>query len=114
MDVMTGVFPARGLALIRHIETAESYANSSIVIPEQARDRVAHCQFIVVKVGNYAFCEDVEECGRRHTKKGEHRHELRVSDWVLVRFRSWGPTPDPDLFVVKQEDILARFRENLA
>lgn len=111
MDVMTGVFPARGLALIRRIETAETYGNSSIIVPETTRDRIAACQFTLVAIGNYAFCEDIEECPRRHTKKNEHRHELMVEDWVLVKFRSWGNTPDPDLYVVRQDDILARFRE---
>ena len=109
MDLLT---PARGLAYIRHIETAETYAGGKVVIPEQARDRVARHQFIVVSVGNYEFCEDPDECPRSHTKKGEHKHRLMQGDWVLCRNRAWSSTPDPDVYVIKVNDILGVFQEN--
>jgi len=109
--ILDGVYPARGLVFVRHVETAETYANSPIVIPAQARDKVAKQQFIVTAVGNYEFCDDPEECERPHTKRGEHKHRLEEGDWVLLRNRSWMLTPDPQVFVVRQSDVLGKFIE---
>ena len=111
MTMLLGLKPARGRAFIRHIETAESYAGSPIVIPAQARDKVARQQFVVVSVGDYEFCEDSDECPRPHTKKGEHKHRLMQGDWVLCRNRAWSGTPDPDVYVINVNDILGVFRE---
>jgi co-chaperonin GroES (HSP10) len=104
-------FPARGLAYIRHIKTAETYAGGRIVVPETARDKVAAQQFIVTGVGNYERCKDVEECPRHHNKQGEHVHRLEQGDWVLVRNRAWMSTPDPSVYVVRQDAILGKFVE---
>ena len=104
-------YPARGLAFVKHIETQETYAGSPIIIPEQTRDKVAKQQMIVVGLGNYERCEDLEECNRPHTKSGEHQHRLKVGDWVLARNRSWGQTPDPEIYVIRQSDILGKFEE---
>lgn len=103
-------YPARGKAYIRHIETAETYADSPIIIPEAARDKIAKQQFIVTAVGNYERCED-EDCERPHTKRMEHKHHLVEGDWVLVRNRAWDLTPDPDVYVVNQSDVLGKFVE---
>lgn len=111
MNCLEGIHPARGLAFIRHIETAETYAGSSIIIPVQTRDNVAKQQFIVVSVGNYERCEDIEECNRPHTKAGEHKHRLEVGDWVVCRNRSWIASPDPDVYIIRVNDILGVFRE---
>ena len=104
-------YPSRGLAYIKHIKTAETYAGSPIIIPEPARDKVSAQQFEVVAVGNYEICEDPDECRRHHTKRGEHVHRLEEGDWVLVRNRAWLSTPDPDVFVVRQDAILGKFVE---
>jgi co-chaperonin GroES (HSP10) len=111
VSLLIGLKPARGRAYIRHIETAETYTGGRIVIPEQARDKVSRQQFIVVSVGNYEFCDDVDACNRPHTSKGEHRHYLQIGDWVLCRNRAWSSTPDPDVYVINQSDILGTFRE---
>jgi hypothetical protein len=113
--------PARGLAFIRHIDTEERYQGGAIVIPEHIRDKVAKQQFNVVAVGLPALCEDYDDCSRRHRPvpdgKGGigHRHhppmELEAGDWVICRNRSWAATPDPNVFVVRQSDILGRFIE---
>jgi hypothetical protein len=102
--------PARGLAYIRHITTVENYANSPIVIPVQARNKLSKQQFIVVNVGKYERCED-EDCRRLHNKWNQHVHRLMMGDWVLVRNRSWSLTPDPDVYVVRQDAILGKFEE---
>jgi co-chaperonin GroES (HSP10) len=103
-------FPARGLAYIRHIKTAETYAGGRIVVPETARDKVAAQQFVVTAVGDYENCDD-EDCPRSHNKFNQHVHSLTVGDWILVRNRAWMGTPDPDVFVVRQDAILGKFVE---
>ena len=103
--------PARGLAYIRHITTEEWYGNSPIVILPTTRDKISRQQFIVVALGKYEICEDVDECKRVHNKWGQHVHRLMCGDWVLVKNRSWMQTPDPNVFVVRQDAILGKFVE---
>ncbi len=107
--------PARGLAFIKHVETEECYRGGNILIPEQARDKIAKMQFIVVARGEDERCED-EDCDRPHLHsipQGELYHPgwAEVGDWVLCRNRSWALTPDPNIFVVRQSDILGKFVE---
>ena len=109
--VLEGVKPARGLAFIRHITVEDTYRGGKIIVPETAKDKLVRQQFIVVGIGDYERCEDEDECPRRHTKRGEHRHGLQLHDWVLARNRSWQQTPDPDVYVIRQADILGVFRE---
>jgi hypothetical protein len=105
-----GVVPARGLALIRRIRTEDRYPGSRILLTDQSRDKVSACQFDIVAVGDYERCED-EDCLRSHNKKNEHVHRLKVGDWVLCRNRSWELTPEPDLYVCKQDSILGKFEQ---
>jgi hypothetical protein len=68
----------------------------------------------VVALGDYEFCEadSWEDCPlASHTKRGEHRHRLNVGDWIVARNRSWGSTPDPDVYVIRVEYILGVFKE---
>lgn len=109
--MMDGLFPARGLAYVRHIQTEENYRGSPILIPAQARDKVAKDQMIVVSVGDYERCEEPDECDRPHYKGVFHKHHLMQGDWVLARHRSWMQTPDPDVYVIRQADILGKFEE---
>jgi hypothetical protein len=105
-------YPARGLAYIRRIAVAESYNGSKIILTAKSRDKIIAQQFEVVAVGNYEFCEvDADdECPRWHTKSGrEHPHRLEIGDWILVKNRAWMLTPDPEVFVVKQDAILGVF-----
>ena len=114
MNALAGIKPARGRAFIRHVETAEVYSGGRVIIPAQARDKVAQMQFEIVSLGDYEFCEadSWEDCPlASHTKRGEHRHRLNVGDWVLVRNRMWDPTPDSDVYVVNQAHILGVFKE---
>lgn len=114
------ITPAPGLALIRRIQTAETYAGSAIIIPEQARDKVSAEQFEVVSVGVPEPCDD-EDCERAHrtvepfvdgcSPEVVHPCDLEPGDWVLCRKRSWMATPDPDIFVIRCDDVLARFVE---
>ena len=108
--------PARGLAFIKHIDTEERYRGGQIIIPDPVRDKVAKQQFNVIAVGAWEVCDDPEECRRPHsfhlgTDSYCHHCEVRMGDWVLCRNRSWSATPDPDIFVVKQSDILGKWVE---
>jgi co-chaperonin GroES (HSP10) len=107
------VRPASGLAFIRHIETESTYRGGTILIPETARDKVAKQQFVVVAVGDAERCED-EDCNRYHDSDFSavfHPCDLSPGDWVLCRNRSWSLTPDPDIFVIRQGDMVGRFVE---
>jgi hypothetical protein len=108
---LIGVVPARGLCYIKHIQTAETYANSPIIITDKSRDAISKQQFEIVALGKYEICEDVEECVRHHNKWNQHVHRLMCGDWVLVKNRAWLATPDPDVFVVRQDAILGKFVE---
>jgi hypothetical protein len=115
-DLLAGIHPARGRAFIRHVATAEVYPGGRVLIPVQARDKVAKMQFEIVALGNYEFCEadSWEDCPlAHHTKRSEHRHRLNVGDWVLVRNRAWDATPDPHIYIVRQEHILGVFKETV-
>jgi hypothetical protein len=108
---LIGVVPARGLCYIKHIQTAETYANSPIYITDKSRDAIAKQQFEIVALGKYEICEEPEECKRHHNKWNQHVHRLMCGDWVLVKNRAWLATPDPDVFVVRQDAILGKLVE---
>lgn len=110
-SLLLGIKPARGLLYVRKIETEEVYRGGRVLIPQQAQDKIAKHQFEVVSVGDYARCPDVDECSRPHTKFGEHRHYLVVGSWILAKNRSWGHTVDPDIYVLRQDDVLGVFQE---
>ena len=103
--------PARGLIYIRHIATEETYRGGAIVITPKSRDKVAAQQFIVTAIGESEHCDD-EDCERPHVLEC-HVHGLMVGDWVLVRHRSWMATPDPNVYVVRTDDILGKFEESV-
>ena len=111
MNSMVGVVPARGLCYIKRIETAETYANSPIIITDKTRDQISKQQFGVVALGKYEICEEPEECPRHHNKWNQHVHRLMCGDWVLVRANSWMATPDQDVLVCRQDAILGKFVE---
>lgn len=100
--------PLRGKVFIRKVETEENYPGSAIVIPEHIRDKVSSCQFEVVRVGDYAFCDD-EDCERPHGKGHQHKHHLCEGDWVLCIARSWMETLEPGLYLINADDIIGKF-----
>lgn len=114
--------PAPGLAFVRKIQTAEQYPGSQIIVPEQARDKVANDQWEIVACGAPEPCED-EACERQHHQDilihprlldnygpgRTHPCHLAPGDWVLTRKRSVVPSPQPELFIVKQDDVIGKF-----
>jgi hypothetical protein len=124
VSALVGFKPARGLAWIKKVVTEETYRGGRLIIPDQARDKVAKQQFSVVALGDYEFCgyDSLDDCPLAHHIKrydifrgkwvAEHRHRLKVDDWVVCRNRSWGSTPDPDVYVIRVSDILGLFKED--
>ena len=112
MNFLEAIYPAPGLAFIKHVVTAETYAGGTIIIPDQIRDKVAQQQMIVVMVGDYERCADPDECNRPHHKGFLHKHRLQEGDWVLCRNRQWLATPDPEVYVIRQCHILGIFKES--
>lgn len=114
--------PAPGLAFVRRIQTDERYRGSPIVIPEQARDKIASEQWEVVSVGAPEPCDD-EDCERMHMEFTDihdefwkeqygsrcHLSNLRVEDWVLIRKRSAVESPEPGLYIVRQDAVIGKF-----
>lgn len=122
--------PAPGLAFVRRVTTEENYRGSGIVIPEQARDKLSEMQWEIVACGAPEPCDD-EDCERYHEcevatweicsrepfkDKGLdilrirfHRCDLAPGDWVLLRKRSAVESPEPELWIVRQDAVIGRF-----
>lgn len=117
-DVMR---PARGLLLVRPVETDD--VQRGIVLLSDTRERMTQAQCEVIAVGELALCED-EECERPHAwdthgpdsrKPWDRVHDcpVRVGAWLLVRPRSFidGPVPERAEWFVHQDDVLAILNE---
>lgn len=108
--------PAPGLAFVSKIATEENYRGSGILIPEQARDKVSAEQWEIVVTGAGDPCDD-EDCERWHWMEtgpgyiGQRVHPCHVQpgDWVLVRKRAPVASPEPDLWIIRQDDVIGRF-----
>ena len=111
--------PARGIVLVRPIETPERIAHSRIILTDKTREVLTTHQMEVVSVGEPVICAD-EECERPHLPSivVEHRHgkrhRLRVhsakihpGDWVLVKHRCLSETHQEGLYCAHQDDIIA-------
>lgn len=125
--------PARGVVIVKPIETQESLPGSCIVLTENARADWAQWQMEVVAVGEPEFCPAPKrKCPRRdaiHIRLSEpgdtslfgspdspavHARDKRLTPgaWVIVKPRSTLPiSPDSREAIVRQEDILACFVE---
>ncbi len=123
--------PARGLLLVRPVETAEALPGSRILLPADTRERLTANQCEVLAVGAFAECDD-EDCERPHAREhdcwvcgGEnggcaecadfnvHAHPVRVGDWILVTPRTFisGPEPERKEWFVHQDAVLGIFNE---
>jgi co-chaperonin GroES (HSP10) len=106
--------PARGLLLVRPVETDD--IQRGIVLLSDTRERMTQAQCEVVAVGEPAICEDAD-CDRPHEMWPEfdvHKCVVRVGAWLLVRPRSFieGPTPECKEWFVHQDDVLAILTED--
>jgi hypothetical protein len=111
---MTG--PARGVVLIRPVQTEECFAGGKIIVPEQVRDKIAADQVQVLEVGPPEICEN-EACCRPHettiSRNGlsirVHPTDPRLVDgaWVLVQPRSFVQATEENQYFAKQDDVRA-------
>lgn len=100
--------PQPGWLTARPIETAETFADSPIVIPESVRDGVAKWQYLVVASGGPAPVKRNEITGK-HEPPGIP-HSYQPEDWILtgprVGIQVWG-----DLHLIPERDVWAVIRE---
>ena len=103
--------PARGLVLVRPIEAAETYAGGTIVVPENARQRLTIHQCECVVVGDHERCDDPDDCDRPHLNGEFHNCPVVSGDWLLVRPRSYlAVDAEHTHWLIRQRDVLAIFR----
>lgn len=106
---------ARGLLLVRPIETEETIGGGRIIVPQDVQQRMAAQQCEVVARGEDAVCDD-EDCERQHSMYAEHQCPVRVGDWLLVRARCYvaGPEPERNEWFISQDDVYAILRTESA
>ena len=112
------MIPARGLLLVRPVETDEMLPGSRILLVSDTRERMTTYQCEVIARGPYAACDD-EDCARPHAITGAeqtrvHPCPVRLGAWLLVRPRSYieGPVPERKEWFVHQDNVLAILRED--
>lgn len=102
--------PARGVLLVRPIETREALPGGRILLTANTRERMTAWQAEVVAVGAFAECDPTRsraerKCTRIHsyerksdgtTLRRVHQHTIRAGDWILVEPRSFIAGPDPE------------------
>lgn len=121
--------PARGLVLVRRVETDETIPGGRIILTQNERENMAAYQCEVVAVGSPERCEKPKKCNvKRHLewfrmpvggtmprdcvyKASLHEHNLKAGDWVLIRPRSLTqPNSEKKEYLVRQSDVMAVFR----
>lgn len=106
------MIPARGLLLVRPVETNDTRLDGRVLLIAETRERMTANQCEVIAVGRPALCDD-EDCERAHFDECEgirvHLHRVRVGDWLVVRPRSFvaGPEPERAEWFVHQDDVMA-------
>lgn len=117
--------PARGVILVRPVESEETRAGGVIILTADTRERMTLGQCEVVAVGEAAECDPARSraerrCERMHfTERVErdglgyplrtHGCDVRIGDWLLVRPRAFidGPEPEKKEWFVHQDDVVA-------
>lgn len=120
------MIPFRGNVLLRMVETEEHLAGGAIVIPVQARERLASHQAEVLAVGLPEVCDD-DDCERPHdfgewegiphwgTENVHPIHpSIKPGAWVYVSPRSLVDAGDliDRRYFVRADDVLGVFMED--
>ena len=92
--------PRPGWVLVERVETEESFAGGTILVPQQARDRMSRWQYAVVAQGSF-LKPDPEAKGRQGTPS-----QLEAGDWILTPPRK-AIAVEGDLLVVQERDCWA-------
>lgn len=103
--------PARGLVLLRPVQTEETLAGGRITLLEDTRAKWTGMQAEVVATGELAICED-DDCEREHWINGTglqklHPCALQPGDWVIVEPRMFTEVGDKQ-WLAPQDSVLAR------
>lgn len=114
---------ARGLCLVKYVETQDTLPGGKVVLVDDARRNLARYQVEIVDVGPPEICEDRDSCPLPaylhafddppnewvHVRLTNGR--LSPGAWAIVRPRSMFATSvESDLYVVKQRDVVGVFR----
>lgn len=109
------MIPARGMVLVKPIETAESLPGGKILLTERTRQDLTSHQMEVLAVGEPAFCIDpaCERCNHLteialYPEAFLHPCEAKAGDWVLVAHRSLSETDTDGIFICAQDAVIAR------
>lgn len=106
--------PARGVLLVRPVDTAETLPGARIILIAESRERLTANQCEVIAVGAFATCDDDDDCDRPHAVIDGtrcHTHPVRSGDWLLCAPRSFidGPDPERKEWFVHQDAVLGIF-----
>lgn len=105
---------ARGVVLVRKAETEETLPGGKIVIPDDARAKLASYQVEIVDVGPPEICEN-DACQRDHDPTRRHfiPESVKPGAWAIVRPRSFiqASAVDHGLLFVKIDDVFAVFTQ---
>jgi hypothetical protein len=131
---MPSLTPARGLLLVRPVDTAETLPGGRIILTPDARHGLTANQCEVIAVGAFAVCDPARSraerrCARAHDIVYEHTddcpemidtctrelrvhpHPIRPGDWLLVEPRSFlaGPDPERKEWLIHQDAVWGVF-----
>ena len=104
--------PARGLLLVKRVDTEETLPNGKVVLPESVRESLAAYQAEVIAVGEPTWCE-TPDCDRLHDEAANRlwHHTpagLVPGAWVVVAPRRYVAAEDgTEQFFARIEDVLA-------
>jgi hypothetical protein len=127
--------PARGIVLVKPLETEESLPGGLIVLTDNTRQAFTNGQVEIVAIGEPEICEDPENCNRRHdgllnsdfhlafsTAQLEPGNKLvhpidkrlKPGSWALIRPRALvdAGSETEKLYLVRQSDIVGIFTEH--
>jgi co-chaperonin GroES (HSP10) len=112
------VTPARGLLLVKKIDTQETFAGGRIIIPVASREQMSGSQMHVVAVGESERCTN-DECERFHAwtepeiKTHPYDARIEVGSWIYVQPRALvdASVEGEELYFVRHDNVLAVLRE---
>ena len=108
---MSRLAPRPGLALVRPVQTAESLPGGKIILTENVRRYTAMAQVELVAIGSEAEADDYQ-WGEDEDSRWDELQRLQPGAWLLLGSRSQIETTDPDLFLIRHEDIVAVLAES--
>jgi hypothetical protein len=95
------IVPRPGLAVIRRIKAAQTMPGGRILLTENTRDFLTAGQAELVTIGTAGEPDEDAE-GQVY----DELSHLASGAWLLLRHRTWIETDEPDLFLVRHEDII--------